>query len=57
MSRRELMAQIRTQSNDTRCFRGPKKSSSRHNKSAKRTSSRLSRRLDKKEIERELNDD
>lgn len=38
------------QSNDTSCFGGPKGNASKHNKSAKRHSSRIRRRLDKQEI-------
>ena len=52
ISRREIKARTITQGNDTRCFRaGNNANTSRHNKSAKRQSSRLLRRLCKEEIE------
>lgn len=46
-----------TQSNDCRCFgTNRSKQQSRYNKSAKRNSSRIARRLDKKEIKEQYED-
>ena len=57
-SRREIYARIRTQTNDTRCFRaGNDNDASRKNKSAKRHSSRILRQITRRELNKEINDE